>query len=164
LYAGTPAEPFFADGGSHGVSTDTISTSRKGLRARETILVVVDEVLIRMVIADYLRQCGYAVIEATNADEAIVVLEHNDTRVDVVFTTVEMPASRDGFELSNWVHKHRPGLKVVLAGSLARAASSAGDLCESGPHKKKPYPTASVIAQVNQLLSQTKRQKGRTGL
>jgi CheY-like chemotaxis protein len=164
LYASTAAEPFFTTSGFHAMSMETETRPRKGLRERETVLVVVEEVLIRMVIADYLRQCGYKVVEATNADEAILVLEHKDTRVDVVFTTVEMPASRDGFELSNWVHKNRPSLKVVLAGSLARAASSAGDLCESGPHKKKPYPTASVIAQVNQLLSQTKRQKGRTGL
>ncbi len=40
----------------------------------ETILVVDDEVLIRMPIAEYLRDCGYRVVEAANGDEAIAVL------------------------------------------------------------------------------------------
>ena len=146
------------------MSIDTVSILRNGLREQESVLVVVDEVLIRMVIADYLRQCGYRVIEATNADEAIAVLQHEQARIDIVFTTVEMPGARDGFELSRWVRKNRPGLKVVLAGSLSRAANSAGDLCEQGPHKKKPYDTGMIVTQVNQLLAQVKRKRRRTGL
>jgi CheY-like chemotaxis protein len=159
------AELFIWRAGSHCVKNATANSNViTTARARETILVVMDEILARMVIADYLRQCGYRVIEAATADEAIVALEHKDASVDIVFTTVEMPGTRDGFELSRWVHQHRPGMKVVLAGSLARAASSAGELCDQGPHKKRPYETGSVVAQVNQLLSAVRRQRGRTGL
>jgi CheY-like chemotaxis protein len=146
------------------VSTDIKTDLQKRAYAREAVLVVVDEVLIRMVIADYLRQCGYRVIEASNSDEAIIVLEHPESRVDVVFTTIEMPGSRDGFALSHWVREHRPGVEVVLAGSLARAANSAGELCEKGPHGKKPYETTSIIAEVSQLLAASKRQNPATGL
>ena len=49
---------------------------------QQTILVVEDEVLVRMPIAQYLRDCGYKVIEAVNADEAITVLLHKETVVD----------------------------------------------------------------------------------
>jgi CheY-like chemotaxis protein len=52
---------------------------------QETVLLVEDEVLVRMPIAQYLRDCGYKVIEAVNADEAMAVLLHKETVVDFVF-------------------------------------------------------------------------------
>jgi CheY-like chemotaxis protein len=45
----------------------------------ETILVVEDDVLVRMPISQYLRDCGYKIIEAANADEAMTVLLHEET-------------------------------------------------------------------------------------
>jgi len=66
----------------------------------ETVLVVDDEVLIRMVISEYLRDCGYKVIEAANADEAILLLQQEELTIDVVFTDIEMPGSMDGWGLS----------------------------------------------------------------
>ena len=66
---------------------------------QETILLVEDEVLVRMPIAQYLRDCGYKVIEAVNADEAMTVLLHRETAVDIVFSDIEMPGSVDGFGL-----------------------------------------------------------------
>jgi CheY-like chemotaxis protein len=64
----------------------------------QIVLVVEDEVLVRMVISDYLRNCGYRVIEATSADEAMMILRNAEIDVDVVFSDVEMPASMDGFQ------------------------------------------------------------------
>ena len=51
-----------------------------------------------MVISDYLRNCGYKVIEATNADEAMIILRHGEIDVNVVFSDVEMPGSMDGLQ------------------------------------------------------------------
>src|SRR3977135_3895526 len=56
---------------------------------QETVLLVEDEVLVRMPIAQYLRDCGYKVIEAGNADEAMAVLLHKETVVDIVFSDIE---------------------------------------------------------------------------
>src|SRR5712671_256882 len=97
-----------------------------------TILVVEDEVIIRMVISAYLRDCGYKVVEAANADEAVIVLQNPDITVEVVFSDIEMPGSMDGFALARWVRANRPGLDVILTGSVPRAASAATDLCEQG--------------------------------
>jgi response regulator RpfG family c-di-GMP phosphodiesterase len=69
----------------------------------QTVLVVEDEVFIRLVISEYLRDCGYRVIEAANADEALIVLEHLEIAVDVVFSDIEMPGSIGGFDLANWL-------------------------------------------------------------
>ena len=54
----------------------------------------------RMPIAQYLRDCGYKVIEAVSADEAMAVLLHRETVVDIVFSDIEMPGSADGFGLA----------------------------------------------------------------
>jgi CheY-like chemotaxis protein len=105
---------------------------------QEVVLVVEDEVLIRMTIAQYLRDCGYKVIEAASADEAMAVLQHAETRMDVVFSDIEMPGSVDGFGLSKWIRVHRPGLDVILAGTVPRAVTAASELCEQGP-VPKPY-------------------------
>src|SRR5437588_12045320 len=98
--------------------TDTRSPA---VAVTETVLVVEDEVLIRMVIAQYLRDCGYRVIEAASADEAVVVLRQAELRIDVVLSDVEMPGSMDGFALARWVRQNREGIAVILVGSPARA-------------------------------------------
>src|SRR4051794_33305168 len=70
----------------------------------EIILVVEDDVLVRLPISEYLRQCGYRVLEAANADEALRILKNGgDDQVDVVLTDIEMPGSIEGFGLSKWI-------------------------------------------------------------
>jgi CheY-like chemotaxis protein len=118
-----------------------------------TILVVDDEVLVRMVIAEYLRHCGYRVIEAVNADEAMVVLEHDEAVIDVVLSDVEMPGAMDGFALARWIRDKRPDVKVVLVGNPQRAAEAAGSLCESGPALNKPYEPQAVADRIKLLLA-----------
>ena len=95
------------------------------MRAGETVLVVEDEVLLRLSIAAYLRDCGYRVIEAADADEAVVVLKQPELDIDVLFTDVEMPGAMDGFGLAQWTRANRPGLDVILTGSAPRAVNAA---------------------------------------
>jgi DNA-binding NtrC family response regulator len=122
---------------------------------QETILVVEDDVLVRMPIAQYLRDCGYKVIEAVSADEAMAVLLHRETVVDVVFSDIEMPGSLDGFGLASWIRKHRPGLDVILAGTVSRAVDSAKELCEASS-VPKPYEAQAVHDHIRRLLAARK--------
>jgi CheY-like chemotaxis protein len=118
----------------------------------QTVLVVEDEVLVRMVIADYLRECGYRVIEAGSAAEAITVLQSPE-RVDIVFSDIQMPGDMDGFGLAQWVRRNQPWLKMLLTSGNARSANMAGDLCEGGPLEEKPYHPQSVLARIQKLLA-----------
>jgi CheY-like chemotaxis protein len=118
----------------------------------EIVLVVEDEVLVRMVIADYLRECGYRVIEAGSAVEAITVLQSPEP-VDIVFSDIQMPGEMDGFGLARWVRQNQPGLKVLLTSGNARAATAAGDLCEHGPLERKPYHPQTILARIQRLLA-----------
>lgn len=117
-----------------------------------TILVVEDEVLIRFVVAAYLRDCGFRVVEATSADEAIAVLEAPSTAVDLVFSDVNMPGSRDGFGLARWIREHRAGLPIILTSGIARTAELSVDLCELGPIEEKPYSVEDLASRIQRVL------------
>ena len=122
---------------------------------QETILIVEGDVLVRMPIAAYLRDCGYKVIEAVNADEAMTVLLHKETVVDIVFSDIEMPGAVDGFGLAKWIREHRPGLDVLLAGTVPRAVENAKELCAQGP-VPKPYDAQIVHNHIKRLLAARK--------
>ncbi len=116
------------------------------------VLVVEDEVLIRMAIADYLRDCAYTVIEAGKAEEALELFAAAVT-VDVVFTDVNLGGEMNGFALARWVRENRPGLPVILTSSASNAAEAASDVCGAGPLIEKPYPVEHVGERIKALLA-----------
>jgi CheY-like chemotaxis protein len=126
--------------------------SDEASHAEQVVLVVEDEVLIRMVVADYLRACGYRVIEAANADEAMLILQHLEIDVDVVLSDIQMPGSMDGFDLSRWLRANRPGIDVLLTGTVPRATQAAAELCESGPIPK-PYEPTLAADRIRRLMA-----------
>ena len=100
-----------------------------------TVLVVEDEILIRWVTSEHLRECGYRVVEAGSGDDAVEVLRRAAVTINVVFSDVMMPGSTDGFALAQWVRKHRPDIKVLLTFGIAKAVAAAD----------APYVEATVV-------------------
>lgn len=121
-----------------------------------SVLVAEDEVLVRLVIADYLRECGYRVYEAASADEAVVILESPQVSVDIVLSDIEMPGSMDGFQLARWVRSNKPGVQVILTSGVQRSADIAATLCEGGPLLEKPYPPQHAVDRIHQLLARAR--------
>ena len=115
-----------------------------------TVLLVDDDVIGRHLLSEYLRHCGYMVIEAATADEALVVLQSKDVLVHVVLSGVEMRGDAGGFDLAKWVRTNRQNIDVILAATLNRAADVAGDLCEEGP-LSKPYEPQVVVDRIKRL-------------
>ncbi len=122
-----------------------------------TILVVEDDVLIRMIVCEYLRDCGYQVIEAADGEEAVRLLQADTMKVDLVFSDVQMPGAVDGFALSQWVRLNRPGLPVMLTSGHVGAASKAVELCENGPLLHKPYEHQELLRRLRMVLDQAAR-------
>ena len=91
------------------------------------ILVVEDEMLIRLHVADTFRDVGFHVVEAADGGAAIAALEQ-DASIAAVFTDVSLPGEPDGFGLARWVRNHRPGLPVILTSGevTAQHARSVG--------------------------------------
>ena len=116
-------------------------------RTGATVLVVEDEVLVRMMIADELRSAGYTVFEASNAHETLEVLRHRPN-VRLLFTDLRMPGSMDGVKLARLIRSEYPAVKIVLtSGHLA-----AVDWVEHDGFFPKPYNAAKIIQHFKALL------------
>lgn len=120
-------------------------------------MVVDGEILVRHAIADYLRHCGYAVVEAASSDEALSVVQGTDVPVAAVLCDVSISGSLNGFQLRQWMREHCSRVQVVLAGNLESAATAAADLCEQGPSLSRPYDPQGVVDYIKRLLAQRGR-------
>ena len=87
------------------------------------VLIVEDDVLIRVLLADELRDAGLRVIEAANADEALSIFEAG-AQVDLLFTDVQMPGSMDGVELARRIKTIHPALPIILTSGNAGASAA----------------------------------------
>jgi CheY-like chemotaxis protein len=114
-----------------------------------TVLVVEDEFLIRMLVADELRSLGFAVIEAGSADEAFPILL-SDAPVHVLFTDVRMPGYMDGVELARRARSARPAIKVIMTSGhgpdVPRGAADA--------YLAKPFDVGEVIQLISRSLKE----------
>lgn len=121
--------------------------------SRPIILVVDGEVLVRHAIADYLRDCGYAVIEAATSEEAQTVLVEPTLPVAAMLCDASLGGAMNGFQLRQWVSSHRPEVPTILAGSIAGAAKAAAELCDQRPDVGRPYDPQLTLDYVKQLLA-----------
>jgi DNA-binding NtrC family response regulator len=115
------------------------------------VLIVDADIISRHVIADYLRRCEYGVVEAATIDEAFVALEEPTLSIDVILCELSALGSQSGFQLASWVRVHRPELEVRLAGGTQKAADAAAELCDSGPHRSRPYAPEEVVDYIKRL-------------
>jgi two-component sensor histidine kinase len=77
------------------------------------VLVVEDEMILRMRAVDIVEDAGFCPVEAINADEAISILESRSD-ISLLFTDIQMPGSIDGLKLAHAVHERWPTIKIIL--------------------------------------------------
>jgi CheY-like chemotaxis protein len=116
-----------------------------------TVLVVEDELMVRMPIAEYLRDCGYNVLEAANASEAIAAAD-TEGPVSLVFSDIRMPGNMDGVGLAEWFQSHYPSVPVLLTSGYngGRALTSAST--SRSRFIEKPYSQTQVERRIAALL------------
>ncbi len=112
------------------------------------ILIVEADVLVRHPLSEYLRECGYRVVEAGDGAEAKILLDHDELPIDIVLA--EGPA---GLEIAAWTRAKHPDVQLILVGSVARATEKAGELCEDGPDITKPYEHKLVLERIRRLTA-----------
>jgi two-component system, response regulator PdtaR len=118
---------------------------------RMVVLVVEDQTLVRMFMADFLDEAGFKVFEAVNADEALTVLQARPD-VQAVVTDIEMPAgSMNGLELARVVQDRWPGIGVVI--SSGREWPGPDDLSEKVAFVSKPYLPDTIINVIRQMAT-----------
>jgi CheY-like chemotaxis protein len=115
-----------------------------------TVLVVEDEWLIRMDIAARLKDDGFIVFEAGDADEAIRVLEAR-TDIRLVFTDVDMPGSMDGLKLAAYVRDRWPPIKLIV--TSGHVAVEESRLPSGGRFFPKPYEHRNISKAIAELIA-----------
>ena len=115
---------------------------------RPVVLIVEDELLLRMDAVDMIAGAGFEVVEAGDADQAIEILE---TRRDitVIFTDIQMPGSMDGLKLARAVRGRWPPIKIVA--TSGRALIPETDLPEGGRFLPKPYSPGQITDVLREL-------------
>lgn len=137
-----------ADSGSK-MTGNALTESTLVVDRSPTVLVVEDEILVRMAVSEELRDHGYSVIEATNADEALVIL-HGPTRVDVVITDMKMPGAMDGAALVQWIRAKFPFVKVVMVSGQRPAPAVRSMLDGFLPKPVEPTHVATYVQTLTQ--------------
>jgi DNA-binding NtrC family response regulator len=123
---------------------------------RKIILVVEPEILIRHSLAEYLRECGFEVVEAVSSDEARLVIIDGAKDVHVVLADIKS-WGESGFTLTSWIRANSPDIEVVLAGTLAKTVEKAGELCGESTSLSKPYDHQLVHDHIRRLLAAKER-------
>lgn len=108
---------------------------------RTTVLVVDDEALVLMYAVDMLEDAGFAVIEATGAEEALLRLDEHP-EISVLFTDINMPGQFDGLELARRVHRRRPDVQLII--TSGRAQPPRTEMVDDGCFVAKPYRGETV--------------------
>jgi CheY-like chemotaxis protein len=117
-------------------------------RATVRVLVIEDEVLVRTLLAEELREAGFQVVEASHADDALACFNAGVT-VDLVFSDVRMPGRLTGLDLARLLRGRYPELPIILTSGNAEPKREAG-LARFIP---KPYSIAYAISAVRAALN-----------
>jgi CheY-like chemotaxis protein len=114
------------------------------------VLIVEDEFLIRLTLAEVLSDEGYTVIEAETADEAVKLLQAGPP-IDVLLTDIQLPGQLDGKALVRHVRETQPDLPVIFM--TGRPDTMDGRSPDSKEiYVAKPYLPSEICAAVRRML------------
>jgi DNA-binding response OmpR family regulator len=121
-----------------------------------SLLLVETDILVRLGLADFLRGCGFRVIESANADEAKLILASN-SKIDVVFSDAQLPEPMTGFHFAQWVRRRRPRVNLILAATVLGKAKAAAELCDATPIRAKPCEHGQLADRIQAMLARSAR-------
>jgi CheY-like chemotaxis protein len=113
------------------------------------VLVVEDEMLLRMRAVDMVEDAGYTSVEAVDADEAVAILESRSD-VALIFTDIQMPGSMDGLKLAHTVHERWPPIKIILVSGQLKPANI--DIPADSRFYGKPLEAKEMIAEMQSMI------------
>jgi CheY-like chemotaxis protein len=114
----------------------------------ETVLVAGPDVLARMVLAEYLRECGYEVMEAGTAEDVLIVLRSGQ-KIGVLLLNSQISQGK-GFGLAREVRENYPEVDIVLTFGIAKSAEKASEICDKGP-QERPYHPQEIVRRIQKL-------------
>ena len=113
------------------------------------VLVVEDDMMLRMRAVDIVEDAGYTPVEAVDADEAFGILQSRSD-IALLFTDIQMPGSMDGLELAHAVHERWPQLKIILVSGQLKLSSA--DIPRDSRFFGKPLVSGQIVAEMQDMI------------
>jgi two-component sensor histidine kinase/DNA-binding response OmpR family regulator len=113
------------------------------------VLVVEDEMILRMRAVDIVEDAGFCPVEAVNADEAISILESRSD-ISLLFTDIQMPGSIDGLKLAHAVHERWPSIKIILVSGQMKPSDA--ERPENSRFFGKPLGVEQMITELQAMV------------
>jgi two-component sensor histidine kinase/CheY-like chemotaxis protein len=117
--------------------------------ALRAVLVVEDEMLLRMRAVDMVEDAGFTPVEAINADDALAILESRSD-IELLFTDIQMPGSMDGLKLAYAVNERWPSIKIILVSGQLKLTDN-----DKPAHSRffgKPLAVKQMIAEMQDMM------------
>jgi two-component sensor histidine kinase/ActR/RegA family two-component response regulator len=115
------------------------------------VLVVEDEMVLRMRAVDIVEDAGYTAVEAVNADEALAILESRSD-ISLLFSDIQMPGSMDGLKLAHAVHDRWPSIKIILVSGQLQLTDT--DKPADSRFFGKPLEVKQMIAELQEMVGE----------
>lgn len=113
------------------------------------VLVVEDEMVLRMRAVDIVEDAGFTAVEAVNADEAMSILESRSD-ISLLFTDIQMPGSMDGLKLAHAVHDRWPAIKIILVSGQVKPSET--DKPADSRFFGKPIEVKQMIGELRRMV------------
>lgn len=113
------------------------------------VLVVEDEMVLRMRAVDMVEDAGFTAVQAVNADQALSILESRSD-ISLLFSDIQMPGSIDGLKLAHAVHDRWPFIKIILASGLVKVSDAAKPT--DSRFFGKPIEVKQMIAELQDMI------------
>ena len=113
------------------------------------VLVVEDEMLLRMRVVDMVEDAGYISVEAVDADNALAILQSRSD-IALLLTDIQMPGSMNGLELAHAVHDRWPPIKIILESGQLQLSSA--EIPKDSRFFAKPLSSDEIIAEMRDML------------
>jgi two-component sensor histidine kinase/CheY-like chemotaxis protein len=117
--------------------------------ALRAVLVVEDEMMLRMRAVDMVEDAGFTAVEAINADDALAILESRSD-IELLFTDIQMPGSMDGLKLAYAVHKRWPSIKIILVSGQLKLTDS--DKPADSRFFGKPLDVKQMVLEMQNMI------------
>ena len=113
------------------------------------VLIVEDEMILRMRAVDIVEDAGFNPVEAVNADQAISILESRSD-ISLLFTDIQMPGSIDGLKLAHAVHDRWPSVKIILVSGQVKPSDA--ERPANSRFFGKPLSVDQMIAELQDMV------------
>ena len=113
------------------------------------VLVVEDEMVLRMRAVDIVEDAGFTAIEAVNAEQALSILESRSD-ISLLFSDIQMPGSMDGLKLAHAVHNRWPSIKIILVSGQVQVSDA--DTPADSRFFGKPLEAKQMITELQHMV------------